>query len=124
MTDKFVIMKYKPLFRLHLKRSMYNQSNIYELMFDRGYSVFTELDVEGEKISNYTKYVDKYLEELDEKSNGSKVQFKDNLTNYIYVWYVRYPRQLLDVKTLIIFRKPIIVNHIHDLTDVVDDGRY
>lgn len=106
MSNFFFIQKYKPLYRPFLSRSRYNQTTIYGLMSARDYSIFQEIEIGDEKIKNYNKYVEKYLTEYF--AEGSTTD--DSPYDYIYVWYVQYPKHLLEEKTLIIFRKRYALN--------------
>lgn len=105
----FIVQKYKPLYNFSIKRShpIYDQPSIHHLMFERNYELYREIDIEGEKIRSFNKYVEKYLEDYyDERDkNGYNGSNDKNPEDYVYVWYVKYPRGLFEVKTLIIFRK-------------------
>lgn len=105
----FIVQKYKPYdsFSIRRSHSIYDQPSIYNLMFRRDYELYREFDIEGEKIKNYTKYVEKYLEDYyrERDEGGYQGEYDRNPEDYIYVWYVRRAQRLLDAKTLIIFRK-------------------
>lgn len=103
---KYYISKYKPITYNQFISNKRRNRSIFNIMDERRYEFVGSIEIPTDtKITLYKRVVEDYL-------NLCKVD-----TDSHFVYYISYPKQILQIKEVLLFKKPFITSHQNIIMD-------